>query len=460
MNFIDRSLLKIANRRLHVNQQKNISKKSGGMSGGVPFAYIQDMVPYSIGDSAKNYVNNGYSKNALVYSLINLITSTAAKAQFTLMDITDPDESIEVKQHPFLELLKHPAPMYGRREFIVNTLGFLLLTGEAFIYKNRGTLSSNKGNVLQLIIMPPQYMRVHQDKLTGLPDSYRYYDGKTSMDIAPEDVIFMKYWNPEGSIRGVSPLKAGREVLAQSNDSYKANRKLTINGGPPGILSIDDSTGIDWDDAQRDKVLEKFRENYTVAGSENYGIPLITNGKWQWTPTGLKADDLMLKEGQRMSLRDLCNLYNVSSQLLNDPDNKTYNNMQEARHALITNCVIPQLHLWCDFIMRDLLAEYSQTDNKKYELFPDKQCWEEIREDEATQVTMLSQAWWMTLNEKRKVQGLAPLTIDEGDDIYVPINMMPISTNTDASAQLRNAHAAAQQGVAESPGKPTVDANA
>lgn len=464
MNFIDKALFKFATRKFEVNKdlQHLMNKKGAGMSGGPASFYIQDMTPYSIGDSAKQYIMNGYSKNVLVYSLINMISTVAAKAKFKLMDISDPDEPEEVKDHVLLDLLKHPAPFYGRREFIENTFGFRELTGECFIYKNRFTLL-NKGQVAQLIILPPQYVRVLQDKVTGLIAKYIYYDGRKSQEIMPEDIIYMRYWNPEGSIRGVSPLKAGREVLAQSNDAYHTNRKLTVNGGPPGILAIDDGTGIEFDDTQRDKLMQKYKETY--AGPDNAGTPIITNGKWSWTATGLKPEDLMLKEGQRMSLRDMCNIYGVSSQLLNDPENKTYNNMQEARKALITNCVIPKLHTWLDALNRNLVPEYEAKDKKQYELVLDKQAWEEIREDEQKQVTTLAAAWWTTINEKRKVMGLEPLTIPEGDDILVPMNFMPISTNTDAQGQLRNAHAAVARQVAPEstvaePDKPVAPAGA
>ncbi len=452
MALIDKLLLNAAKWR---SNSLNLQKKAGGMSGGMPYAYIQDMIPYSIGDSPKNYLTHGYNQNALVYAVIGLITSAASKATFKMMDVSNPDKKEEIKTHPFLDLLRMPAPMYDRREFIANTIGFKELTGEAFIYKNRFTTGKNRGLAGQLIIMPPQYIRVEQDKATGLAKKYVYYDGTVKQEIAPEDMIFMRYWNPEGSIRGFSPLKAGREVVSQSNDMYKTNRKLTANGGPPGILSLDDSTGIEFDDTARDKLLEKYRETYGTP--DNAGTPIITNGKWSWTSTGLKAEDLMLKEGQRMALRDICNLYGISSQLLNDPENKTYNNMQDARKALILNCVMPKLHLWIDAIHRDLLSEWEKVDNKKYEIVIEKNCWEEIRNEELQLVQQLNTAWWLTINQKLKLMGQEPLTIDQGDDIYVPLNYMPISTTSDAAAQLRNAHAQASQGIAPKPDVPEAE---
>ncbi len=467
MNILDRQIIKQATLRLdkypagkQINPIGRIDKfifsrtdkilstiyKQKGMSGGMPYAYVQDMIPYSIGDDAKAFIKEGYNKNALVYAAINKITRSAMKAKFKLMDVSNPDNKKEITKHDILTLLNNPAPDYSKREFIEATLGAKLLTGKAFIYKHKGTLSINKGKTLQLQPIPPQYCHPIQDRATGEIVSYRYYDGRKSVVIAAEDMIYMRFWDPEGGVNGFSPLKAGREVLAHSNDAFTASRKLLINGGAAGILAQDDGTGVDFDDPQIDALHEKFRERY--AGPENYNTPIITNGKWTWTQIGLRGEDMQLLEAQNLNLQQICTLYGFSSQVLNDPKNTTYNNMSEAKIDLILNCVIPHLHLWLDAFYRGVVSDIEKIDNKKYELVIDAESWEEIREKQLAQSQTLNTAYWMTLNEKRKSMGYEALDIPEGNDIYVPINSMPISTETDAQSQLRNAHAAVSQGVA------------
>jgi len=422
--------------------------KSAGMSGGLPFAHLSDDTPYTIGDAAKNYVNHGYEQNPIVYSIIRLITTAASKAKFKLVDCTDKKDPKTIEDHPLLDLLARPSPLYGRREFVENTLSFLLLTGEAFIAKQRGTLSINKGSIMQLIIMSPEYITVTQDKTTGLASQYVYQGGKQKIFIDVDDMIFMSEFNPKDDIRGQSPLKAGRSVMAHSNDSYMANRKLLLNGGASGILSMGNGTDVSLQDPQIDALQEKFRERY--AGPERYGTPIITNQPLTWTEIGMNGTDMNLIEGQLAAMRDICNVYGISSQLLNDTVNKTYNNMQEARIALITQCVIPKLHTWLDNMNRDLVPEF-QADGQTLSLELDKSCWEELNAAKLTEATMLSQAYWLTINEKRAVMGYTQLTTPEGDDMYMPLNLMPISTSEDAQSQLRNAHAQATQGVAQQP---------
>jgi HK97 family phage portal protein len=398
------------------NKIKNTLKWSK-KGASISYAYVQEGAIYNIGDDPRSYIRDGYRKNPNVYAIIELIARSAAKAQFKLYDMTDAAHKTEVKEHPLLALLHRPNPYQGRAEFLENVFGYKLLTGECFIPKIRTQMGINKGKVIQLITVPPQFVSISLDSSTGLPDSFNYVNGRYQEQINPGDIIFTKYWNPDGTVRGVSPLAAARKVITQSNDAYEANMRMLKNLGPMGIISINEDP-VHYDQAQIDALTKKYEEKFT--GPSNWGKPIINPGKLSWIQTGVKPEDLGIYEGQRMSMRDLCNVYGISSQLLNDPENKSYNNMQEARKALITQCVLPELHLFTGCLNRDLVPEFEKRDGKKYLLEIDKQHFEEIREDELQKAQILDTAWWMTVNEKRKAQGLSELAGEEGNKIYPP----------------------------------------
>ncbi len=394
-------------------------------SASISYAYVQDGAIYNIGDDPRSYIRDGYRRNPNVYSAIEMIARTAAKANYRLFDITLPDSKTEIKQHPVLDLLHRPNPYQGRAEFLENIFGYKLLTGECFIPKIRVQAGMNKGKIIQLITIPPQYVSIAIDSSTGLPDSFNYVNGRYKEQIAPEDIIYTKYWNPDGTVRGVSPLAAARKVVAQSNDAYEASMKLIKNLGPTGILTVNDAKS-QLDQTQLDRLQRQYEEKY--GGPANYGKIIITGGKMSWITTGAKAEDLGLWEGQKMTMRDICNVYGISSQLLNDPENKTYSNMQEARKALITNCVLPELHLFNACLNRDLIPEFEKQDNRRYSLEIDVQHFSEIREDEESRINLLSQAWWMTLNEKRKATGLGELNVPEGNQMFIPNNLTGVKS--------------------------------
>ena len=79
---------------------------------------------------------------------------------------------------------------------------------------------------------------------------------------------------------------------------------------------------------------------------------LIAGAKLGWVNMGLSPVDLQLLESEKITLRELCNVYGVNSALFNDPDNKTYNNMKEAKKEMLTQVVLPELVLIRDAFNR------------------------------------------------------------------------------------------------------------
>lgn len=423
------------------------SKKALGSA--VAYAVNQGAIMYQIGDNPRNYIKDGYLQNPNVYSLMTLMVGAFIKGHIELFDITNKENPVEIKDHDILDLLARPNPLMGRKDFFEAYYVSRNVTGEVFILKNRVPIGKDSGKVLQLMVLPSQYMDIKQG-LDGMPIKYRYSPGlNQEVEFNPADIIYIKTFNPNAGIRGVSPLCAGREILAHDNDIITANRKLTANMGPTGILTLGEPGVTDFNQVQLDQFKAKYRQAYQ--GKNNYGDIHITGEKTSWVTTGSTADDLGIFEASKMTMRELCNIYGVSSQLLNDPENKTYNNMNDARKSLISNVAIPQWHLFLSALNIGLVSEYEKRDNKKYELKLNKQGYEELRDEELAHVQAASQAWWLSVNEKRKILGYPPLSIPEGDDIYVPINAMPISTNSDSASKLRNAYAQASQIEAPKP---------
>jgi len=97
----------------------------------------------------------------------------------------------------------------------------------------------------------------------------------------------------------------------------------------------------DLNEVQAQQLKDKFRQQHQ--GANNAGDVIITPKKLSWVNFGLNASDVSLIEQYNASIKDLCNIYNVPVQLLNNTDSSTYNNMKEAKKALYQNAVIPEL---------------------------------------------------------------------------------------------------------------------
>ena len=244
-----------------------------------------------------------------------------------------------------------------------------------------------------------------------------FFDG----EISPDDVLHIKTFNPNYDNRGswlygISPIQAAGGITTLSNYAYSTQISNFAKYGVRGILSGDNDS---WTQEQVDRV----KELWNSIIDNRKGDIIVTGAPMRWTNIGLSPVDMQIIEQQKLTLRDLCMIYNVPSQLFGASEHSTYNNMREARKALITDAVLPVMEKIKDGLNRfigdgSIIIDY------------DLQAFAELQDDMGTQVQMLSQAWWLTGNEKRVAMGRVPIDDEMMDTILLPSGYIPISDYT------------------------------
>jgi len=173
-------------------------------------------------------------------------------------------------------------------------------------------------------------------------------------------------------------------------------------------------------EVQAQALKDKFRKQYQ--GANNGGDVIITPKDLSWVNFGLSASDLSLIEQYNASIKDLCNIYNVPAVLLNNTESSTYNNVKEAKKSLYQNAVIPELIKIRDELNRWLVPAYGQNLYLDF----DFTAISEMQEDTDKLVQQLSNAWWITPNEKREAMYYASDSENEFmNDYYIPANLSP-----------------------------------
>jgi len=203
-----------------------------------------------------------------------------------------------------------------------------------------------------------------------------------------------------------------------NNEALTAGVKYLQNGTARGMLVADEG---DLNEVQAKQLKDKFREQHQ--GANNMGDVIITPKKLSWVNFGLSASDLTLIEQYGQTIKDLCNIYNVPVQLLNNTESSTYNNMKEAKKALYQNAVIPKMTMLRDELNRWLVPHYG---DKLYLDF-DFSVIPELQEETDKVVNQMAAAWWLTPNEKRAAMsyGLDDDT-SEMNDYYIPSSFLPL----------------------------------
>ena len=412
------------------------------------YNYLGDTLVWNP-ENDDTYIDKGYRYNATIYSLINLITKSATNIPFQIYEIKKENDLkrykalttgefnsntvlqakmlqkkalVELEDTELHQLLDRPNPAQSYNSWIQEIIAFGKLTGNRYIYGIGPDTGAGVGKYKELYILPSQKVEINSGGIMEPVKEYTLeYNG--TYRIPAEEVCHIKdpnlYYDGTGShLYGMSPLKAGLRVMDANNQALTTGVKYLQNQTARGILMSDEG---DLNEVQAKQLKDKFRQQYQ--GSDNAGDVIITPKKLSWVNFGLNASDLSLIEQYNATIKDLCNIYNVPVQLLNNTDSTTYNNMREAKKALYQNAVIPELNKIRDELNRWLSPQYG---DKIYIDF-DYSAIPELQEEMDKVVGQMSQAWWITPNEKRAAMSYGMDDENENlNDYYVPANLLPI----------------------------------
>lgn len=412
------------------------------------------------GQDSNSFVKDGYSANDIVYSVCHLITDRAkvapwavykeknkAKAKQYKALMKSPDkiedwhaveqlknEAYEVYEGDarLNELLTYPNEEDTWADLIEAWLTFKLVCGNAFIYGKRIEAGVNEGKPLTLTALPSQFMSIYADiqAFPAVKTGYQLYIGRL-VEFTLAEVLQDKYVNLQwdavgGELYGMSPLKAAAKNLTRSNEAKTAAVAQFQNGGPDVVMYMDDDrfdpvNGSDQVEAMKKKLAEN-------AGAKNKGKVINSGWKVGVHKIGLSPVDLNIIESEKWDMRAIANIYGVPSQLLNDAEGKTYNNVREAQKELIVRAVLPLLVAARDNFNRMLHTHWGYKGTGLMVDFS-LDSYPELVADRKDQVDYLNTAWWIAPAQKMQIMGLRkPDYIDQAEleKLYIPNNIAPI----------------------------------
>lgn len=412
------------------------------------------------GQNAQSYVRDGYQSNDIVYSIIKLITDkaklapphvykvvdeVAAKRYKALMKQPDKIENWNEVQNlhkkafelytgdsRLNELIKYPNVEDTWADLIEQWCGFKLLTGNSFIYAKMIEGGNNNGKPYELYALPAQYMAIiaNVEVFPATKVGYQLYYGKL-WTFDTQEILQDKYFNPNWTVTGTelygqSPLMAAAKTLTRSNEAKTAAVASFQNGGPAGVLFMNDDRFDPLSGTQQAQALKKAVSE--KGGAANYNSIAVSGYKVDWKQIGLSPVELNIIESEKWDMKSLCNIYGVPSQLLNDAENKTYNNQREGEKALTLRCAIPLLDAIYDNLNRKLHSDWGYKGTNIY-IGYDIQVYQELEANKTEQVDWLDKAWWIAPAQKMEIMGIKTpdyIPSEEMEKLYVPSNLQPL----------------------------------
>ena len=357
----------------------------------------------------------GYEECAAAFACVKLIASTASRIPWYVARRDAQGNMNEFESHPLLDLLNRPNEVESGATFTEKILAHFLLAGNSYILGVRGTPSQPPSFLY--VLRPDRVQPIADKSGRQLVSGYRY-TGAFPKDFAAEEIMHLRDFHPTHDFLGLSRLEVSGKYVDIMNQAAEWNKKVFQNDmRPPGMLTTE--SAVDWTAFKK-----IFREEYQ--GYENAGTPLVIRGKdITWTDLTKNPKDMDWLDGQKFTLRQICAIFGVASELLGDSENKTYSNIQEARKGLYLETILPLLNMIRDEYQRWLAPAYGQGIVLDYntDAIP------ELAEDRSELAKTLDMAWWIKVNEKRVAMGWDE--VPGADVMMIPVNLIPFGPSSD-----------------------------
>jgi HK97 family phage portal protein len=340
--------------------------------------------------------------------------------------------------NPLSDLLKRPNTLYGQDSFFELLDVYYELTGDGFIWLNRGDMpiTTNPSQpvvegqaryampVLSMYVLPSQYiaMNVNRNSLTGEILNYIFITKNTQYYIPVEDIIHWKTPNPKYDsynythLRGLSPLSAGQRLYVGDDAATDAMVAMHQNGGTKGVMYNADMKNLTpMQISALDDALDNKINNRSMKGSV-----VQTPGDWGYLDLSQNAVDMQLLASQDKMFSRICNLYRVNPNFF--LSGQTFDNLEQARKDFITQTVMPRACSSRDEMNRVLLQAFGLDENQ-YAIDIDITNLPEMQDDMAKQVQALAAAWWFSPNERLEQMNEERSEDPNMDKIWIPNNL-------------------------------------
>jgi HK97 family phage portal protein len=340
----------------------------------------------------------GYLCNAIVHRAVRLIAENAASCGYLVFEGAQERDA-----HPLAQLLARPNPRQDGIAFCEALVSHLLLAGNAYV-----EAVALDGAVRELYALRPDRMKAVPGA-DGWAEAYEYSVGDRSVrfdqaasSIAP--ILHLTFFHPLDDHYGLAPIEAAAVAVDTHNASARWNKALLDNAArPSGALVYSGPEGAVLSDQQFDRLKRELTDTYQ--GAANAGRPLLLEGGLDWKAMSLTPKDMDFLEAKHAAAREIALAFGVPPMLLGIPGDNTYANFQEANRVFWRQTVLPLASRIGTSIAQWLAPQFG--DGLRLVIDTDKI--DALAVDRTALWDRLTNAPFLTLNEKREAVGYAPV---------------------------------------------------
>lgn len=349
------------------------------------------------------FAREGFMQNAIVYRSVRMIAESVGNVPLLVYD-----GSTELSDHPLASLLRQPNATSTSADFLEQLVGFLLVSGNAYI-----EAVAIDDEIRELHALRPDRMTIIPGP-DGWPEAYSYaIDGRASRitgEAAPgiRKILHIKLFHPVNDHYGMSPIEAAASAIDLHNTAAKWNKALLDNSARPSGALVYTARDGNLTSEQYDRLKRELESGFQ--GAIAAGRPLLLEGGLDWKSMSLTPKDMDFLEAKNAAAREIALALGIPPLLLGIPGDNTYANYQEANRALWRQTVLPLVNRIAAALSGWLchpLSPYSRGEAQPLALTitPDLDAVDALNPEREALWSRLDTATFLTTNEKRAAAG-------------------------------------------------------
>jgi len=301
-----------------------------------------------------------YQKLTWVSNSTSRVASSIAAVDLMVKQI-DGEESVDVLNHPFEQLLFTPNPRRGRFSFFEATALYYLLTGNAYWWLNT---PMEEGPPAEMFVIPSH-------KIEPVPDEQLYIKGYLydpgngkKIPLDETEIVHFRRFNPFNPYIGMSPVEALASVAVGDMKMQEWNTNFfgKNNAKVPGALAFADQIP----DAEWERMKSDFKREHGDTKRNLMMLRGVGEGGVQWVQTAMSQSEMEFLEGRDFNKKEIYDTF-APGYYSWTSENSTEANSRAGRDAFFELAVYPILRNIQETITNKILPRYGEGLRAEYE---------------------------------------------------------------------------------------------
>lgn len=372
--------------------------------------------PYVDGMSARQL----YATQVNLHTVVSFLADSIAQLPLKVYRIRGEADRQRDRESPAAKLLYRPNADQTAYEFWEAVVKEYLLMGVSTVWL---LPDSDSESSFQLRLIPNEWVMDTERRTNYAPDRIRIAAGTSGyIDIPKIEFLQFRMYSPGNPGGFQSPIASLRQTLQEQIQADRFRTEIWSSSGRFNAYITRPKDVAPWNDEQRKAFLAAFREGWARGGSNAGKMPLLEDGM-EIKPYQFNAKEAQYAETKQLSREDVAAAYHVNPSLIWHTSTQTYASAKDNARALYADCLGPTLQKIQQRINAFLLPMIGASPDTYVEF----DLTEKLKGSFEERAEILQKAVggpWMTRDEARADNNMAPLPDGQGSQIITPLNVV------------------------------------